>query len=197
MSGTFAKGDYAIAQNGHVWICTVAGTPGTWVDADNIVSLGSATKATGRHFKILNRDAILADPEPEWLIEGLYTQDSIAQVFGNPEAYKTFFALAVAFSVATGKLFLGTHKVKRFQSPFLPSQNDRPSPMETAESSSATSDHLPPEVARMRALHHIQDAAEIISDAMPYVTVVEQQLYASIVDGLSSLERHLADLKKS
>jgi len=91
----------------------------------------------------------------------------------------------------------GTHKVKRFQSPFLPSQNDRPSPMETAESSSATSDHLPPEVARMRALHHIQDAAEIISDAMPYVTVVEQQLYASIVDGLSSLERHLADLKKS
>jgi hypothetical protein len=91
----------------------------------------------------------------------------------------------------------GTHKVKRFQSPFLPSQNDHPSPMETSGSTSATSDHLPPEVARMRALHHIQDAAEIITEAMPYVTVVEQQLYASIVDGLSSLERHLADLNKS
>jgi len=83
------------------------------MSADNIVSLGSATKATGRHFKILNRDAILADPEPEWLIEGLYTQDSIAQVFGNPEAYKTFFALAVAFSVATGTPLLGTYEVKR------------------------------------------------------------------------------------
>jgi hypothetical protein len=66
--------------------------------------------------------------------------------------------------------------------------------MESAES---TSDHLPPEVARMRALHHIQDAAEIISEAMPYVTVDEQQLYATIVDGLASLEQHLAGLKKS
>jgi hypothetical protein len=30
-SGTFAIGDFIIAQNGNVWICTVAGTPGTWV----------------------------------------------------------------------------------------------------------------------------------------------------------------------
>lgn len=32
-SGTFAVGDFVIAQNAHVWICTVAGSPGTWVDA--------------------------------------------------------------------------------------------------------------------------------------------------------------------
>jgi hypothetical protein len=32
-TGTFAVGDYVIAQNGHVWICTGAGTPGTWIDA--------------------------------------------------------------------------------------------------------------------------------------------------------------------
>jgi len=30
-SGTFAVGDFVIAQNGAVWICTVAGSPGTWV----------------------------------------------------------------------------------------------------------------------------------------------------------------------
>jgi hypothetical protein len=30
-SGTFAVGDYVIDQTGAVWICTVAGTPGTWV----------------------------------------------------------------------------------------------------------------------------------------------------------------------
>lgn len=33
VTGTFAVGDFVIAQNGKVWICTVAGTPGTWVDA--------------------------------------------------------------------------------------------------------------------------------------------------------------------
>jgi hypothetical protein len=30
-SGTFAAGDYVIDQTGAIWICTVAGTPGTWV----------------------------------------------------------------------------------------------------------------------------------------------------------------------
>lgn len=30
-SGTFAVGDYAIDQTGGLWICTSAGTPGTWV----------------------------------------------------------------------------------------------------------------------------------------------------------------------
>jgi len=30
-SGTFAVGDFVIDQTGAIWICTVAGTPGTWV----------------------------------------------------------------------------------------------------------------------------------------------------------------------
>lgn len=29
-SGTFAVNDFVVAQNGTLWICTVAGTPGTW-----------------------------------------------------------------------------------------------------------------------------------------------------------------------
>jgi hypothetical protein len=32
-SGQFEAGDAVVAQNGHLWICTVAGSPGTWVDA--------------------------------------------------------------------------------------------------------------------------------------------------------------------
>ena len=31
-SGTFSKGDFVIAQDGHVFVCTVAGSPGTWTD---------------------------------------------------------------------------------------------------------------------------------------------------------------------
>lgn len=31
-SGTFAVGDYVVDQTGSIWVCTVAGTPGTWVE---------------------------------------------------------------------------------------------------------------------------------------------------------------------
>jgi len=30
VSGTFLLGDYVIAQNGYVYVCTTAGSPGTW-----------------------------------------------------------------------------------------------------------------------------------------------------------------------
>ena len=30
-TGTFAVGDYTIDQTGKIWVCTTAGTPGTWV----------------------------------------------------------------------------------------------------------------------------------------------------------------------
>ncbi len=32
-SGTFATGDFVIARDGHIYICTSGGTPGTWIDA--------------------------------------------------------------------------------------------------------------------------------------------------------------------
>jgi hypothetical protein len=32
VAGTFAVGDFIIDQTGDIWICTIAGTPGTWVD---------------------------------------------------------------------------------------------------------------------------------------------------------------------
>ena len=38
-SGTFAVGDFVIARNGHVLVCTVAGSPGTWVDAGSVGNL--------------------------------------------------------------------------------------------------------------------------------------------------------------
>lgn len=34
-SGTFNKGDFVVAQDGIIWVCTAAGTPGTWVDASS------------------------------------------------------------------------------------------------------------------------------------------------------------------
>lgn len=47
-TGTFAVGDYVIDQTGAVWICTAAGTPGTWVNSSTLtapvtISTGSDT----------------------------------------------------------------------------------------------------------------------------------------------------------
>jgi hypothetical protein len=55
---------------------------------------------------------------------------------------------------------------------------------------------LPLEIARTRAIHRIHEAAEILADAMPSVAVVDRQLYAAIVGGLCTLERHLTDLSR-
>lgn len=51
-TGTFAKGDYVIAQDGITWICTVGGSPGTWTQsywagAGLPVALTGAPGATG------------------------------------------------------------------------------------------------------------------------------------------------------
>lgn len=35
-SGTFAVGDFVIAQDGYVWICVTAGSPGGWVRGDGV-----------------------------------------------------------------------------------------------------------------------------------------------------------------
>lgn len=40
-TGTFAVGDFVIAQNGAVWVCTTAGTPGTWTQ------IGGGGSSTG------------------------------------------------------------------------------------------------------------------------------------------------------
>jgi hypothetical protein len=55
-------------------------------------------------------------------------------------------------------------------------------------------DPLELEIARRRALHHVHDAARIITDVMPYIPVDDRQAYTAIVGGLSSLEQRLNDL---
>jgi hypothetical protein len=47
VSGTFAVGDFIIDQTGVMWICTVAGTPGTWVDPAASAGVSSYNSRTG------------------------------------------------------------------------------------------------------------------------------------------------------
>lgn len=41
-SGAFLVGDFVIARNGHLLICTTAGSPGTWTDAGSVGNLVSS-----------------------------------------------------------------------------------------------------------------------------------------------------------
>jgi hypothetical protein len=104
-SGTFAVGDFVIDQTGDIWICTVAGSPGTWVDpvaeavqsvaaADtSIVVAGTATAPTVRTGTL---DVIAAQhpPAADWsnnshkitsVSNGSGAQDAVA--FGQLAAY--------------------------------------------------------------------------------------------------------------
>lgn len=47
-TGTFAVGDFVVSQNGQMFVCVVAGSPGTWVyprDATNLLASGEETMA--------------------------------------------------------------------------------------------------------------------------------------------------------
>ena len=51
------------------------------------------------------------------------------------------------------------------------------------------------ELGRLRAMHHVHDAARILTDAMHYVEPDYRHTYTAIVGSLSNLEQHLADLE--
>ncbi|MFJ5532510.1 hypothetical protein [Streptomyces sp. NPDC093261] len=70
-SGTFNVGDYVIDQNGCFWICTTAGTPGTW----NRAGLGGYTArveqtVTSQNFSsgthVIVPDTVDWDPRNMW-----------------------------------------------------------------------------------------------------------------------------------
>ncbi len=66
VSGTFAVGDFVIARDAHIFVCTVAGSPGTWVDVGGSVSyatpavvLGSSA-AAGAASTVIRSDSTIA-----------------------------------------------------------------------------------------------------------------------------------------
>lgn len=56
----------------------------------------------------LHDDAEIEElPDPEFLVEGLFPETSLAVLYGPPENYKTFLALDWAFSIATDQPWAG------------------------------------------------------------------------------------------
>jgi len=55
----------------------------------------------------------LAEPEEHWLVEDLWAQNGVGIVGGEPKSCKSFLALDLAVSVASGRPCLGRFEVRR------------------------------------------------------------------------------------
>ena len=55
-------------------------------------------------------------------------------------------------------------------------------------------DVLKLEVARLRARHHVHDAARIIGDAAPDIPAGKREHYADIIRALEAIEQQLTNL---
>jgi RecA-family ATPase len=65
-------------------------------------------------FKLLTRAELHAMPDPEWIVPEVLAADSFAVLYGAPGAAKSFMALDLACSIASGHIFHGA-VVKRGQ----------------------------------------------------------------------------------
>lgn len=80
-SGTFAVGDFVIDQTGKVWICTAAGTPGTWANAGTGSGMSNPMTTLG--------DIIFENATP-----------AAARLAGNTSATKNFLTQTGTGSVS-------------------------------------------------------------------------------------------------
>lgn len=60
-------------------------------------------KSTGKTFELYDVAQIKAWPPPKWMIDKLVIEQSLGFIFGPPGSLKTFIALDIALSLATGQ----------------------------------------------------------------------------------------------
>lgn len=72
-TGTFAVGDFVVTQAGGIWICTVAGTPGTWVQPNFRFARKTADETVNNSAVMQDDDhlVIAVGANETWRIQGL------------------------------------------------------------------------------------------------------------------------------
>src|SRR5688572_14848212 len=65
-----------------------------------------------KQFKLLTYPELEALPDPEWLIDSIMQVDSQVTLYGPSGEGKSFVALSMALTIATGLTWLG-HQVKK------------------------------------------------------------------------------------
>lgn len=122
----FARGDRVTAPDG-AGIGTIknAGSVNAlvaWADGtDRLHPLGQLTRAKVAKrqppkapLRFLSYDDMVNLPDPQWLIEGVIMEETSALMFGKSNSFKSFLAIDMACSVATGDLGKGWHGARIF-----------------------------------------------------------------------------------
>lgn len=93
------------------WIeagATVADIEAAAVDAFAVEEGGDAPAAKPAGFSFLDVADLIGDIKPiEWLVRDYFERDSIALIYGQPGGGKSFFAIDIAASIATGTEWFG------------------------------------------------------------------------------------------
>ncbi len=58
-------------------------------------------------WKLLHHTALATRPQPKWLVVGMLPQTGLAVIYGKPKSGKSFLALSLACSIATGQPWFG------------------------------------------------------------------------------------------
>src|SRR5216683_4033836 len=66
---------------------------------------------TMARFTLLSCADVDQQKDPAWLIDGIFPQDAFIEMFGPPKSFKSFLAISVGCSIATGLPFLGAYPV--------------------------------------------------------------------------------------
>jgi hypothetical protein len=96
ISGTFLLGDFVIDQTGIVWICTAAGTPGTWQAAPAQINALKVTGLTGATAASRYVGATTAGGPPtsgtfllgDWIVDELYGIHWTCITAGTPGTWR-------------------------------------------------------------------------------------------------------------
>lgn len=68
---------------------------------------GTKGKQDSRAWKLVTASELKGRPRPDFLIDGLLAAKGLAVMYAEPEAFKTFQALNMAYAVATGLPYMG------------------------------------------------------------------------------------------
>ena len=104
-TGTFAVGDFVVTQDAKVYVCTVAGTPGTWVAAS--VGATGATGATGAAGAAGTDGFIVSETEPVGYPDGTVW----VKVLVDPDTTPTLANESHWNTTTTSSLSTGEHTV--------------------------------------------------------------------------------------
>jgi len=96
VTGAFEAGDWIVTHDGHVWICSVAGSPGTWIDASSGGGGGGTDIVTQVNTYIAENNS---DPIDTIIVDG----NQVAFVFLGSSSTPGWTSASSSYVVPVGK----------------------------------------------------------------------------------------------